>query len=133
MYPIRFTKQRAVELLDAIANGRSLPAPPGGWTISELAQAAGALFTAALSHGPPSRWDDKEKFEGLHYEHQELQEERLYDDLHAVIQYHSELHFAVQDGEYDGSFEEEVTAIIEHDSETQATKVRPLAGFKSQN
>jgi hypothetical protein len=129
MYPIRFTKRRAAELLQAVSDGRPLPAPPNGWTILEISQAAGALFAAALSHEPPSRWTDKQAFEGLHDEHLELQNERLFDDLHSAIQ----LHFAVQDGEYDNDYEEESRAIIEHDPDTHETTVKPVSELRSQN
>ena len=54
MYPIVFNKARAEQLVTRIGEGHDIPAPAGGWNSDQMLQVAGALFFAAMSHGPPA-------------------------------------------------------------------------------
>jgi hypothetical protein len=131
MYPVSFSKPRVLELFDAIQNGNPIPAPAGGWSALEAIQAAGVFYFAAMSHGPPARWIDRERYESLHQEHLEMTNQQFMADLEAAIRYCRLLATDVADGDYDEQFEPEVTAAVEaaSDAEPHAT-VKPAKGFK---
>jgi hypothetical protein len=54
VYPIRFSVNRAREVLQALKQNQSLPVPANGWDGFEYIQLAGILLYAALEQGPQS-------------------------------------------------------------------------------
>ena len=127
MYPIVFKKERAEELVARIGEGRDIPAPLGGWNSDELLQVAGALFFAAMSHGPPAI--DKDRSDQLSHQNGDLATRSLADDLHMAIDFYSDLTMMVCGGAYDERFEPELRAVVVREGEERGFKI--LKGGKS--
>jgi len=108
MYPIVFNKDRAEQLVSTIGQGKAIPAPPTGWNSDQLLQVAGALFFAAMSHGPPP----KERLEDLPSENGDTSTQSLSEDLHMAIDFYSDLTMMVCGESYDERFEPELTAVV---------------------
>lgn len=107
MQLIHFGRERATELVSALVEGRDIPAPPHGWNTLELINAAGACFFVALTHGP------KRLTESGGYEPDtDATDQDWFDDLHAAIEFVSELAMKVTDGEYDSQWGSTVSAIV---------------------
>jgi hypothetical protein len=121
MYPIRFSKPRAEELISAIGQGRPLPAPAAGWDCDEMLQAAGGLFFAALSHGP--RTTDQNPNANVPSENGDTATHALNHDLHMAIDFYSDLTMMVCGGSYDERFELELRAVVLQDGTERAFKI----------
>jgi hypothetical protein len=124
---IEFDKEKAQRRLDAIARGQPLQPGPTGWTVHEMLEAAGALFFAALSHGPALRngvdRPDAPK------EHLEMDENLLFRDLHAALEFYGQLTMFVQDDRYDEQFEPRMRAVVAADGDGGESVV-PVSGWK---
>jgi hypothetical protein len=125
MYPIVFNKHRAEELVARIGEGKDIAAPAGGWNSDELLQVAGALFFAAMSHGPPAI--DKERH--LSSGNGDVATRSLADDLHMAIDFYSDLTMMVCGGSYDQRFEPELQAVVIREGEERGFKI--LKGGKA--
>jgi hypothetical protein len=121
MYPIRFSKTRAEELISAIGEGRQIPAPANGWNCDEMLQAAGGLYFAALSHGPQTT--DKNPNTKIPGENGNTATHALNQDLHMAIDFYSDLTMMVCGGSYDERFESELQAVVLQDGEDRAFKI----------
>ena len=110
MYPIVFNKARAEQVVATIGEGKAIPAPPGGWNSDQLLQVAGALFFAAMSHGPPKL--DKERFNDLASANGDTATQSLSQDLHMAIDFYSDLTMMVCGETYDERFEPELLAVV---------------------
>jgi hypothetical protein len=111
MIAIRFEKTRAEHYLDSLQNGLAIQPPDGpGWTVHEMLALAGACYFAAMSHGPPLQ----KNTDSLHHEHREMVEEEFYGDLHAAIEFNSQLSMMVKDGDYDAQCGPVCTALVEN-------------------
>ena len=119
MYPIVFSKARADELLSIIGEGKDIPAPSGGWNCDQMLQVAGALFFAAMSHGPIEENQAKNQpaTNGNEFT------QSLSDDLHMAIDFYSDLTMMVCGQTYDRRFEPELTAVVMRDGTERGFKV----------
>ena len=55
MHAVQFSKDYALQVLDAIRSGKPIPARPDGWTGSNMLMVAGILSGAVFSQGPHNR------------------------------------------------------------------------------
>ena len=120
MYPIVFNKSRAEELVARIGEGGDIPAPRGGWNSDQLLQVAGALFFAAMSHGPPAI--DK-SFENRPSENGDSATRNLSEDLHMAIDFYSDLTMMVCGGTYDERFDPELQAVVVREGAERGFKI----------
>ena len=127
MYPIMFAKGRAEELVARIGEGKDIPAPAAGWSSDELLQVAGALFFAAMSHGP--REIDKDQFSDLSSGNGDVATRTLADDLHMAVDFYSDLTMMVCGGTYDQRFEPRLQAVVVREGDERGFKI--LSGGKA--
>jgi hypothetical protein len=127
-YPIDFDKSNAARWLEAIATGKPLTPPQGGWTAHHLMALAGALHFAAMAHGPLNYILKPDAYEKLPPEHREATEEIFSRDLDAAIRFYSQLTMLVKDGWYDDAFDPVARAVVYQDDE--GLHVLPHSGFK---
>jgi hypothetical protein len=120
MYPIVFNKARAEQLVARIGGGHEIPAPAGGWNSDQLLQVAGALFFAAMSHGPPAI--DK-SIENRPSDNGDAATRNLSDDLHIAIDFYSDLTMMVCGGTYDERFEPELRAVVMREGAERGFKI----------
>ena len=125
MYPIVFNKQRAEELVASIGEGKDIPAPSGGWNSDDILQVAGALFFAAMSHGPPPIDKDRHFSSG----NGDVATRTLAHDLHMAIDFYSDLTMMVCGGTYDQRFEPQLQAVVVREGNERGFKI--LKGGKS--
>lgn len=131
MIGVRFSKQFAEKVLDAIQSGKSIPPPDPGWTGDHMLTLAGILYAAIFSQGPLAHrmaGIDSSVFKKMHPERREAIEESFNRDIHAGIEFVSQLALQVADGNYDQNCEAEVKAIV-HEEEGEMNAV-PVKGFK---
>jgi hypothetical protein len=120
MYPIVFNKARAEQLVVRIGEGQDIPAPAGGWNSDQLLQVAGALFFAAMSHGPSAidkSIEDRTSGNG------DTATRTLSDDLHMAIDFYSDLTMMVCGGTYDERFEPELQAVVMREGSERGFKI----------
>ncbi len=120
MYPIVFNKARAEQLVERIGEGQDIPAPAGGWNSDQLLQVAGALFFAAMSHGPPvidKAIENRDSGNG------DTATRTLSDDLHTAIDFYSDLTMMVCGGTYDERFEPELQAVVVREGPERGFKI----------
>jgi hypothetical protein len=120
MYPIVFNKARAEQLVTRIGEGHDIPAPAGGWNSDQLLQVAGALFFAAMSHGPPAI--DK-SLENRSSDNGDSATRNLSDDLHMAIDFYSDLTMMVCGGTYDDRFEPDLQAVVVREGAERGFKI----------
>lgn len=120
MYPIVFNKARAEQLVERIGEGQDIPAPAGGWNSDQLLQVAGALFFAAMSHGPPPTDKTMENRAGGNGD---TATRSLSDDLHTAIDFYSDLTMMVCGGTYDERFEPELQAVVVREGSERGFKI----------
>jgi hypothetical protein len=120
MYPIVFNKARAEQLVVRIGGGHDIPAPVGGWNSDQLLQVAGALFFAAMSHGPPAI--DK-SIENRPSENGDSATRNLSEDLHMAIDFYSDLTMMVCGGTYDDRFEPDLQAVVVREGAERGFKI----------
>ena len=94
MIPVKFNKARCEKLLAALANGKDITAPVGGWTGNDLLALAGACLAGATSHGPAAFAYGPVDVDSLHFELKEFVVEQFNHDLHATIEWYTSLAFA---------------------------------------
>jgi hypothetical protein len=137
---VNFDKAFAVAFIDAISTGKPIPVPADGWTGNHMLTLAGMLYASVFSQGPhslqASSQGDRDrlnkamaKLKSMHPEWQEAVNEELRQDIHDGIEFLSNLLFAVKDGQYDESFEPEVTCIIMNEEGRKT--VIPVKGFRN--
>jgi hypothetical protein len=120
MYPIVFNKARAEQLVAQIGEGRDIPAPAGGWNSDQLLQVAGALFFAAMAHGPPAIDKDiANRASG----NGDTATRTLSDDLHTAIDFYSDLTMMFCGGTYDERFEPELQAVFVREGTERGFKI----------
>jgi hypothetical protein len=119
MYPIVFDKARAEQLVATIGQGQAIPAPATGWNSDQLLQAAGALFFAAMSHGPPP----KDRLEDLPSDNGDTTTQSLSQDLHMAVDFYSDLTMMVCGGTYDERFEPHLQAVVIRDGAERGFKI----------
>jgi hypothetical protein len=127
MYPIVFDKRRAEDLVARIGEGKDIPAPAAGWNSDELLQVAGALFFAAMSHGPPAI--DKDRTEHRSGGNGDVATRTLADDLHMAVDFYSDLTMMVCGGTYDHRFEPQLQAVVVREGDERGFKI--LKGGKA--
>jgi hypothetical protein len=120
MYPIVFNKTRAEQLVARIGEGHDIPAPAGGWNGEALLQVAGALFFAAMSHGPPEL---DRSIEDRTSENGDSATRNLSDDLHMAIDFYCDLTMMVCVGTYDDRFEPELRAVVMREGAERGFKI----------
>jgi hypothetical protein len=139
MIVVNFEKAFAEAFIDAISTGKPIPVPADGWTGNHMLTLSGMLYATVFSQGPhslqASSQGDRDrlnkaiaKLKNLHPEWQEAVNEELQQDIHDGIEFLSSLMFAVKDGQYDESFEPEVTVIILREEGRKT--VIPVRGFR---
>jgi hypothetical protein len=130
---IRFNKEFAQKALDAIQNRKPIPLPEeAGWTGRGMLTLAGILYAAVFSQGPHVHQVagiDEATRRKWPAERQEAVEDTLTRDIHNGIEFLSMLTYKVIDGDYDGSFEPEVAAIL-YEKDDGGKTVIPAKGFK---
>lgn len=132
MHAVRFNKQYAEAVLDAIQTGKPIPVQPGGWAGNNLLAAAGVIYAALYSQGPhrrqalglPASLDD------THPETREAVQDTFRRELHAAIDFAGLLTFDVIDRRYDAKFEADVAAVVSA-PEPGVKKLVPVSGFKA--
>lgn len=129
MFVINFNKERGQHFVDCLANGKPIKNPEGGWSGNDMAALAGVCFAAVLSQGPGQGAQDIDMSE-LPKEHREFTEEQFFRDIHAGIEFYSQLAMAIRDEEYDSRFEANVKAIVVDTGDEK--KLFPFEGFKTQ-
>lgn len=131
MIVVKFKKDFAETALDAIRNGKPIPAPDdAGWTQPDMLTLAGVLYAAIFSHGPvtyaaaglPSDLMNK-----LPTERREAVQETLGTDIHDGIEFVSGLAFQVMDDEYEHG--DELHGIV-YTKGDGGKGVMPVKGFK---
>jgi len=135
MFPLNFNKKRAEYYLKCLDEGKTIEPEQANWTVNEMVGLAGACFFGLLSHGPLLRkaaadMQGKKLEPPVATEHQEADDELVFNDLHSAIEFVSYLTRLVRDREYDNNFEEFVRCCVTQ--EGQVTKnVVPIEGCKS--
>ena len=118
-----------------LAEGKTIKPEQANWTVNEMVGLAGACFFCLLSHGPLLRkvaadMQGKKLEPSETTEHQEADDELVFNDLHSAIEFVSHLTMLVRDQEYDNNFEELVQCCVTQ--EGQVTKrIVPIGGYKS--
>jgi hypothetical protein len=121
MYPIKFNKARAEELVAMIGSGNDIAAPAGGWNCEAMLQLAGTLLFAAMSHGRPAM--DSEPFAELASANGTTTTHSLSDDLHMAVDFYSDLTMMVCGDTYDERFQPELLAVVMRDGEERGFKI----------
>jgi hypothetical protein len=132
MIAVHFSKKHAEAVLDAIKNGKPLPAPEGGWTGGAMLSVAGMLYAAVFSQGPqahPAAGITAAMEKVMHKEKQEAIEKTFHRDIHDGIEFLSQLTFLVIDRKYDEQCSPEVAAIV-YETENGDKRAKPAKGFK---
>ena len=131
MFPVNSEKRRAERFVECLASGS--PIGPVR-TVDEMLSLAGACFLALLTHGPIWR-KTLAKVQGRTLaapqtpEHIEADDQTIFADLHAAVEFVAHLTMLVHDHQYDDNFAGKVACLV-----TQAggkKKVIPVEGFKS--
>jgi hypothetical protein len=134
MFPITFKKERALYLLDCLANDRPLLHDPDepGWRVDEILQLAGVCFLAVAAHGPmrQATAERLQNREHKHPEHTEAEVETLMNDLFAVTQYIAQLTQFAYDGDYDERHEAVIRCGVQAVNTNVQASVVPVEGFK---
>lgn len=130
MIAINFFKRQAEHFLESLHNGKPIE-PMGKWDTDKVLSLAGACLYAVAKHGPKD--DLLRKSKGIEtHRNPEQQEARVLDhhrELDAALHLYHDLAAAVDLGQYDRQFEQEVGAILElKDAKIQ---MRPVLGFKN--
>ena len=128
MIPIKFSKARAQELIQALARGTPVLAPDQKWTGNDMLALAGACFFAAMSHGPSSFYGNG-LAEPLNPQNQRAIEDKFFNDLHAAVEYYAHLTQLVRDDLYDEQHEPELRALVTQQGNVTKT-IRPVRGFR---
>ena len=107
MFPVNFSTQRSERITAWLANGEPIGVAR---TVDEMLALAGACFFAIMSHGPLLRkaaaeTQGKTVAEPQPNEHVEADDEMVFSDLHAAIEFVGHLTMLVHDEEYDKAFE----------------------------
>jgi len=128
VFPITFQKARAERFLRCIEKGEPIGKVQ---TVDEMLSLAGAYFFALLSHGPLLRRTAAELAgerlpKDQPREHSEADEEMVFSDLHAAIEFVGHLTMLVHDKQYDARFEPVIRCLVNQDKQ-----IRPIDGFKS--
>jgi hypothetical protein len=119
MVPVKFQRERAEQLLQAIKAGTPIEPPDAkDWNALDMIVVAGALYFAAMTHTRPPEYTDDEDIE------------RHPRDLLAAVEFASVLVGMVEDGEYDGHAESEAQAAVRVEGAPLRNLVACLAGFK---
>lgn len=134
MFPINFDKAKTERFLNCLRTGSPVA---GVQTVDDFAALAGACFFAIMSHGPIMRKvmaeaEGREYEEPAHPEHREAQEEEIYKDIHAAIEYYGQMTMLVADGQYDQHFEPQHKAAVSVDDKGEL-HVSVLSGARRQS
>jgi hypothetical protein len=121
MYPIRFNKSRAEQLVGQIAAGRDIAAPAGGWSCDAMLQVAGTLIFAAMSHGRPAL--ESEQIAEMASDNGDTTTQTLSDDLHMAVDFYSDLTMMVCGDTYDERFQPELLAVVMRDGADRGFKI----------
>ena len=128
MIGVQWDKGFLQQQLDAIQRGEALQADQ--WDGHSLLMTAGALFFAAMSHGPQAYqnidWDK------LPLERREAASETFYSDLHNAVEWLAEMAMQVRDGNYEENFADHAGAVLYGDDEN-SKKMLPIFGFHNQD
>lgn len=132
MFPITFEKKRAERFTQCLAEGNPIGAVR---TVDEILALAGACFFFLFSHGPIFRRAAAEMQGQItetpkHPEHAEADDELVFNDIHAAIEFAGHLAMLIHDGEYDESYEQLIRCLVTETSEVEKQLV-PLSGFKT--
>jgi len=135
MFPLNFNKKRAEYYLRCLDEGKPIEPEQTAWTVNEMVGLAGACFFGLLSHGPLLRkaaadMQGKKLEPSEATEHQEADDELVFNDLHAVIEFVGHLTMLVHDQEYDNNYEELVRCGVTQEGQVKK-KVVPIEGYKS--
>lgn len=130
MFPLNFEKSRAERFLQCLATGEPIGKVH---TIDEMVGLAGACFFALMSHGPIIRkmaaeMQGKELETPQTQEHAEADDEMIFSDLHAAIEFSGHLTMMVKDGLYDDRCEELVRCFVSQDGDQK--QLHQFEGFK---
>jgi hypothetical protein len=130
MFPLNSRKDRAVQFVQCLAEGTSIGRVQ---TVDEMVALAGACFFALMSHGPilrrmAAQMQNQALPESQASEHAEADEEMVFNDLHAAIEFSAHLTMLVHDGGYDQQCEPVVQCLVTQDDGQK--RVLPVSGFK---
>ena len=125
MIGINFDKQKAESLIDSLQNGKTIE---GIKTVDDMLALAGACHFVVMSHGPQI-WKQGNPPQSEYQEHREADEQNLFEDLNAAIEFYSHLTMLTCDGEYDANHEPTCRAAVGIDGDGKR-QVLPLEGFK---
>lgn len=121
--PIQFSKARAQELIDCIANGAPIrSSDERGWTLADFLHVRGAFYLAAMSFGLAGRANDAQ-------EHKEARWQAVKADVEHADRWFAERTKDILEKTYDERFEVVHKAIlsIREDGEPEVT---PNSGFR---
>ncbi len=123
-------KQRAAHFTECLSEGKPIGSVR---TVDEMLGSLAPVFFALLTHGPILRrkavqMQNKSIDDSQPTEHAEADDELVFDDIHAAIEFVAHLTMLVHDGQYDETFEDSVQCLATQDGKSK--KVIPLVGFK---
>ena len=126
--PISFDRDKAAEMLSALADGGSIK-HEGPWTFHDVLALAGASYFCAMSHGPQVSGRPQVS---EHEEHREAVEKAFFAELFGAIEFVGQLTMRVHHGEFDDDFEAHVEAVLLRDGDGSERRfvVYPIKGFR---
>jgi len=135
MFPLNFNKKRAEYYLQCLGEGKPIEPEQTAWTVNEMVGLAGACFFGLLSHGPLLRkaaadMQGKKLEPSEATEHQEADDELVFNDLRGAIEFVGYLTMLVNDQEYDDNYEKLVRCGVTQEGQV-TRKVGPIEGYKS--
>jgi hypothetical protein len=121
---IRFEKQRAMSVIDAIRSGKPIQTGPEGWEPEDLLLLASVCTTVACTVTTErSGWD------ALHLEHMEHMQGQVYEKQREAVLVFCELIGDILLGEYDRKFEPEIEmTIVSSEGRPTAVVTRGVRG-----
>jgi hypothetical protein len=133
MLPVEFNKQRAEHFMQCLGEDKPIT-PKEDWNVADMIILAGVCFAFIRSHGImlkriAANMNTSFKIPVTAGHKEADDEESILNDLHAAIEFVSELAWLVHEKEYDALWEESLQCLVYQEGEIHSRHL-PVKGFK---
>lgn len=133
MFTLEFKKQRAEHFIQCLEEDKPIT-PKEDWNVMEMIILAGVCFSAIRSHGLMLKRVANKMQSSFQIpeitEHEEADDdESILNDIHAAIEFISDLAWLVHEKEYDELWEESLQCLVYQEGEIHNRHI-PIKGFK---